>query len=249
MEREAVPATRDANKYTVGFLELLANNEIDKIALISADDIFSKGIAAGAKEWAERFGLRIMSFEEFKKGTKDLSQIVKQARASGAEVLVVCGHMEESINARLALKSIGWTPRAYYATVGPAVQKYHEVLKSDAEHSFTSSQWEPTSNYPGAKEFNEAFSKKYAHLPSYHAAAAYAAGQILEAAVRKAVSIEREKLKETLYTLDTITIIGRYGVDRTGKQIRHFTTTVQWQNGKKETIAPPEMSSAKPAWK
>jgi len=238
-----------ASKYTVGFLEVLVNNGFDKVAVITADDLFSRSIAKGTKAWATRFDLDVVFFEEFRKDAKSLDEIVKRAEQSGAQALIVCGHMDESINARIALKNTGWSPRAYYATVGPAVQKFHDVLKDDADYTFSSSQWEPSSPFPGAKEFAAAFSKAYRKMPSYHAANAYAAGQILESAIRKAKSTDRAKVRDVLASLDTITIIGRYGVDATGKQVRHFATTVQWQKGKKESVAPPEIVTAMPLWR
>lgn len=237
-----------SSKYTIRFLELLVKSDINKIALISADDVFSKSVEKGTKDWAKRYQLEIVFSETVKKGLPEIVKSVTAARASGAQVLIVAGHFADSVNGRLALKKIGWTPKAYYATVGPAVQKYSDTLKNDANLTFASSQWEPTLPFPGAKDFTDAFNAAYQIAPSYHAASAYAAGQILEAAVGKAKSVDRQKLRDALSTLDTMTIMGRYGVDRDGRQVRHFTTTVQWQNGKKEIVAPPELQTAKPIW-
>ena len=38
--------------------------------------------------------------------------------------------------------------------------------------------------------------------------------------------------------MDTISIIGRYGVDNTGMQIKHSNLIIQWQNGKKRLSGP-----------
>ena len=238
-----------SSKYTIGFLEALVNKGFNTVAIINADDLFSKGIMDGTKEWAKRFGLNVVYTEEFKRGTRNLEQIIQKVQMSRAQALIVCGYLEESIGARRALDTVGWSPKAYYATVGPTLEKFHDVLREDAEGVFSSSQWEPTSFFPGSKEFAEKFVKTYRMTPSYHAAAAYAAGQITEAAILKAKSFDREKLRDTLYSLDTISIIGRFGVDRTGKQVRHFTSTIQWQKGRKEIIAPPELMTATPIWK
>jgi len=239
-----------ASQYSVGFLELLVDRRLDDIAVIYADDIFSQNVAVSTKEWAQRFGLRVIFYEKFPKGTKNLDDLIRRAQTSGAQALMVCGHFDESVHARVALKNIGWYPRAYYATVGPVAQRYHDVLKADAYYAFSSSQWEPSSPFPGARAFAEDYRHTYGALPAYQAASAYAAGQILESAVNKIRSIEREKLRQVLSSLDVITIIGRYGVDHTGMQIRHFATTVQWQpNGKKEIVGPKELMTAPPIWR
>ena len=240
-----------ASKYTVGLLELLVMNGINDIAIAHADDVVSLNIAEGAKKWAERFGLKIVLFEGFKKGTKNLDDIARKVRSSGAQVLIVCGHFDEAVNMRLSLKRIKWYPKAYFASVGPTMQAFYDKLKTSADYVFSASMWEHHSGLkvPGCSEFYEAFMKTYREEPSYHAATAYAGGQILESAIKKAGSIDREKIRVILLSMDAINIIGRYGVDRTGMQIKHFNIIIQWQNGKKEIVWPEELKTANPIFR
>lgn len=238
-----------ADKYPVGFLELLVKSKLTKVAIISADDVFSKSIEAGTKSWAKRYGVDVVFSDTFKKGSPDIEKSIAAAKNSGADALMVAGHFDDAVNGRRALKKTGWEPKAYYATVGPAIQKYHEVLKEDAELTYSSSQWEPNLPFPGTRAFADQFQKAYGIEPSYHAASAYAAGQILEAAVRKTKSLDRAKLRDALSTLDAITVMGRYGVDPDGRQVRHFASTVQWQKGKKEIVSPPELTTSKAIWR
>lgn len=238
-----------SSKYSVGILELLVKAGIDRIAIVAADDSFSQSISLGATEWARRYELNVVSSATFSKGTADIRNGIQAARDAGADAVIVAGHFDDAVNGRRALKEMGWVPKAYYATVGPAIQKFSDTLKADANYNYSTSQWEPTLPYPGAREFALSFQQEYGMEPSYHAASSYASGQILEAAIRKTKSLDREKLRQTLSSLDTITVMGRYGVDSDGRQIRHFTTTVQWQKGKKEVVAPQELMTARPAWR
>jgi len=236
-----------ASRYSVGFLELLVVNNLNDIAIVYADDSFSRDIAEGTKKWAERLGLKVVLFEGFKKGTENLDGFARRARESRAQVLIVCGHFDEAVNMRLSLKRIGWYPRAYYASVGPTMQAFYDRLKADADYTFSSSQWEHHGGLlpPGCHAFHGAFIKTYKEEPSYHAAEAYAAGQIMEEAIKKAGSLDRDRLMDILSTLDTMTITGRYGVDRTGMQVKHFNLIIQCQNGKKEVVWPEKLRTAK----
>ena len=90
------------------------------------------------------------------------------------------------------------------------------------------------------------FKKKYNTQPSYHAAIAFAAGQILETAIRKTHSLDRQKIRDVLATMDAMSVIGRYGVDNNGMQIKHFPINVQWQNGVKKVVWPEEVAKAAP---
>ncbi len=238
-----------ASKYTIGFLELLVKNDLNNIAIVYADDSFSRNVANSTKKWAERFGLNILLFEEFKKGTKNLDNIAQKAKTSKAQTLIMCGHFDESVNMRLSLKNIGWQPRAYYASVGPATQDFHDKLGIDADYTFSSSQWEPHIKFPDSKKFTNSFIEKYKKMPSYHAATAYAAGQILETALKRSGNLDKNRIRDLLSEMDTMTIIGRYGVDMTGMQIKHFNLIIQWQNGKKEIVWPEELKTAKPIFK
>lgn len=235
-----------ASKYAVGFLQMLVKHGLDQLAIAAADDSFSRSLSQSVLEWARRLRLEVVYLERFAKGTKALGQLARRARQSGAQVLVVCGHLEESLNMLNALADISWRPRAYYASVGPATDQFHRLAGTRAEGVFSSSLWEPEvgRNFPGGKQFLADFLRTYHMNPSYHAAAAYGAGMILEAALKGDTHLDREKLRDTLATMDTMTLIGRYGVDRHGRQIRHFPLIIQWQGGKKRIVWPEGLKTA-----
>jgi len=239
-----------ASSYAIGFLELLVRYDFQSIAIVYADDAFSKDIAGGTKKWAERFKLNVVMFESFKKGTENLDELAKKARASKAEALIVGGHLAESIRMRISLKRIGWSPKAYFASVGPALQAFHDRLKADSVYVFTASQWEHGGKAPfGCEEFYEAYVKTYKQKPSYHAATAYAGAQILEIAVKRAKTLDKELIRNTLSAMDAWSIIGRYSVDKTGMQIKHQNIIIQWQDGRKEIVWPEGRRTANPIFR
>jgi branched-chain amino acid transport system substrate-binding protein len=237
-----------ASRYAVGFLEMIAMKGLHDIAVVSADDPFSKSISQGAKKWGTKFGLNISFFEEFKVGTHDLSSLASRVKAANPQALIVCGHFDESVDMMASLKKIKWRPKNYFATVGPAMPAYYQKLKDDANTVFSSSQWEPEVLYgpEDQRKFLEPFKKKYHITPSYHAAIAFAACQILETAIRKTHSLDRKKIRDVLATMDAMSIIGRYGVDENGMQIKHFPINIQWQNGEKKIVWPEGIANAAP---
>ena len=54
-----------------------------------------------------------------------------------------------------------------------------------------------------------------------------------------------KKLRDTIASLETLTVMGRFGVDATGQQIRHFALVTQWQNGNLEVVGPADMEGIK----
>lgn len=246
--RNAVGIFTPASKFTHGFLELLVMNELDRITIAYADDSFSDDLANSTKKWAWRLGLNVVGFEKFRKGLVNLDPIAVKARKNRSQVLMICGHMNESVNMSRALERVGWRPKALYASVGPALQCFYDRCGPAADFVFSTSLWEPGANYPGAQQFNRQFIETYGSAPVYHAALAYAAGQVLKKAVSEAGSFKPDKVRDALFSLDTMTIIGRFGVGKTGKQVRQHTFVVQWQNGRKELVWPSQIKTAEPVF-
>lgn len=237
-----------SSRYAVGFLEMAALNGITSVAVVAADDPFSRSVAEGAVAWAKRFGLEVKLDERFAKGTRELTTLARRIAAAGTEAVVVGGHFNESVDVRRALKEIGFEPRAYYASIGPAMEAYRDTLGDAADGVFSASQWEPEAIHrPGDRErFLEPFIARYGVTPSYHAANAYAAGQILALAVTKAGALDRERIREILASMDAMSIIGRYGVDAGGMQIKHIPIDLQWQDGDKVIVWPRGLAKAAP---
>lgn len=237
-----------ASRYTLGFVEMALAYNLTRLAIISSDDSFSVNVAKGTEKWASRLGLEVVHRETIKKGTVDLNDVAGKAKNAKAQVVIMCGHFDESINLRRSLQNIDWYPKAYYASVGPVLQAYSNQLGKTAENTFSSTQWMFYNKlpFPGGKEFYRSFTAAYGIEPSYQAAAAYAAGVLLASAAKKAGSLDRVKIRQVLAAMDMMTLLGRYGVDRTGMQIRHFATIIQWINNSKEVVWPQELSTAAP---
>ena len=244
--RNAIGIYTPASKFSVGFLELLVLQGLDNIAIVYAEDPFSIGLAKSSNKWAKRFGLKVLLYKGFKKGTRRLDPFALEAKKLNCRVLMVCGHMNEAVDMVGALKRIGWRPEAVYASVGPTFQTFYDRCGQDAEGVFGTSLWEPRAKYPGAQKFEKDFTVAYGQSPGYHAGLAYAAGQVLEEAVREAGCLDKDKVRSSLHRMDTMTIIGRFGVDSNGKQVRQHAFITQWQEGKKELVWPKEIQTKEP---
>ena len=65
-------------------------------------------------------------------------------------------------------------------------------------------------------------------------------------AVRRAGSLDSDKLREELLKLKTKTMFGDFAVDERGFQIGHKAITVQWQDDKQVVVWPDEVAVDKP---
>jgi branched-chain amino acid transport system substrate-binding protein len=71
---------------------------------------------------------------------------------------------------------------------------------------------------------------------------------IIEQAVERTRSLDREDLRQVFQTMNTLTLIGYYGVDKSGKQIRQFPMIIQWQKNKKQVVWPIEIQTVEPVF-
>src|SRR5207247_1426037 len=78
-----------------------------------------------------------------------------------------------------------------------------------------------------------AYKKEVGHEPSYHSAAGYAGCLIYAEAVKRAGTLDADRVREQLLKLEMRTVFGDYKVDQDGFQVAHRMVTFQWQEGKK----------------
>jgi len=145
-------------------------------------------------------------------------------------------------------------------TVGVDLPKFYEALGRDAEFVYGATPWLPelveiragglipiARQYPGAREFVEAHRKEFPRADlSFFSAAGYGGCQILVEAIRRAGSLDREKLRDAILKMDHNTVYGAFRVDRNGVQIVHKLLLFQWQDGKKVIVWPEELAPDRP---
>jgi branched-chain amino acid transport system substrate-binding protein len=235
-----------ASRYTQGILRLAREAGLTTVAIMHSNDPFSVQIADGTRKWAPYLKLKVLVDVEFAGDVTDITELVNQAKRANVDLLVVAGYLREAVSARRALIKLDWSPPAFFATIGPTLPDWKDIFETSADHTFAPSVWEPNDSYtyPRSEEFASAFRSRFGMDASYQAAAAYAAGQILEAAILTAKSVDHDGVRAALVDLDTYTVLGRFAVDRTGMQVKRLDMIIQWQNGRKEIVWPEEIRTS-----
>ena len=101
--------------------------------------------------------------------------------------------------------------------------------------------------YPGAKEFVEAYQKEFPGADlSYHSANSYGGCEVLLEAIRQAKSLDGERIRAAILKLDISTVFGPFKIDAGGFQLAHKALMIQWQDGKKVIVWPEELAPDKP---
>src|SRR5262249_16952186 len=183
--------------------------------------------------------------EAYPKGNTDFSALLTKIKSLNPDVIAAGTYFDDAVALTRQMKELNVNPKMFGVTVGGDLPEFYDTLKQNAEYSYGSTQWEPSLPYPGNKEFFDAYKKEFGHEPSYHSAAGYAGCMIYAEGVKRAASLEADKVREALLKLDTKTMFGEFKVDQDGFQVAHRMVLFQWYEGKKLTVWPDELAAAK----
>jgi branched-chain amino acid transport system substrate-binding protein len=235
-----------AESYLEGLIDTAAKRGLKTVAVINEDTLFSKAAAAGAVDLAKKKGMQVVYQEAYPKGNTDFSALLTKVKAANPDVIAAGTYFDDAVALTRQMKELNVNPKMYGVTVGGDLPEFYDVLKQNAEFIYGATQWEHTLPYPGNQEFFDAYKKEFNHEPSYHSAAGYAGCTIYAEAVKRAGSLDADRVREQLLKLETKTIFGEYKVDTDGFQTAHKMVTFQWQGEKKITVWPDDLAQAKP---
>lgn len=235
-----------AEVYLEGLVDMAAKRGLKTVAIVNEDTLFSKAAASGAEELAKKKGMQVVFKEAYPKGNTDFSALLTKVRAANPDVLAAATYFDDAVALTRQMRELNVNPKMYGVTVGGDLPEFYETLKQNAEYVYGATQWEPTLPFPGNQEWFETYKKEFGREPSYHSAAGYAGCLIYAEAVKRAGTLDADKVRDQLLRLEMRTIFGDYKVDQDGFQIAHKMVTFQWQKEKKVIVWPEELAAGKP---
>ncbi len=232
----------------------------ETVAIVYSNDLFSAQVAQGAKKSAEKYGYKVVLYKDYPKGTQDLSTVIVEMKGKNPDIILGCGHFQDTIVIVKQSKDYKVNPRALAFSVGPALPDFVDSLKGDAENIFGAAQWTTTLKYKdpvfGSNDaFVKAYRAKYNEEPAYHAAGGAAAAVIFQRAIEKAgTKDDLGKIRAALAGYNEETLYGKISFDSTGKVVGKGMAVIQIQNGAQKTVYPEAVAESKavypkPAWK
>jgi len=212
--------------------------------LISSESVFSKDVADGVRRELASRGLTLLLDEVYSLEQDDFSALAKKLGNSKGEVLLGATYLHDSVAISRAFKAAGGKARKDMValTVGPALREFGDEMGPSAEGIVGVVQWLRGIQKPGAQDFAYRYRLKHGYNPGVHAAIGYSAGQVLEAAVRLAGSLEKNAVRIQLSKMTFHSLFGEYRVDKTGRQVGKRNYLLQWQGNRRYLIDPPDVA-------
>jgi branched-chain amino acid transport system substrate-binding protein len=232
------------SSYADGIVPLIEKYRVKSMALVSRDYAAARDISKAIKSSIEGRDVKVLIDEYFPAGTADFSSQIAKGQQLQPDLWVGLLYPSEAIETVRRFHSVNYMPKLFVAN-GVSQDDFITAGGKDAEYALGMSLYEPSLPSPGNKEFVQTYKAKYSAEPGYYAA--FGAGTVLEAAVKKAGSVDAEKVRDVLTTLKLGTVMGKHEVDpATYMQIGVRGLLVQVQNGKREVIWPDEFRTAQP---
>lgn len=222
------------------------------IAILKASFVYPLSVCEGFKEAAEEAGFSIVLEEEYPEDITTFAPILQKIKNVNPDVIFVGTKVPLSILLTREMKEYNVNPKIWWASFGPADPEYITELGSDANYVTSVMLWSPNVNASGVKEFADKYKAKYDEDATYYPAASYMACKVLEDAILRAGSLDKEKVRVELEKTD-MTILGwhvKFSRDPLywGGNIGNPGFVMQIQNQTYKIVWPREYAEADPVY-
>jgi branched-chain amino acid transport system substrate-binding protein len=222
----------------------LADPKPQTVAILSADDGFSKTSAEGGAAEAEAQGMEVVATEFFPEGSTDVSASLTRIEPLNPDLILGAVHLEEGIAIIRQSEELGINPSGGFGeTVAPPTPDFAETLGDAAEFVLGSSQWTPEVEgedrwFGTAQDYAAGFEEEFGQTPEYHNAEATAGCLAMVEAIEAAGTLEVDPVRDALAGLDMPSFFGPIKFDEQGKNVYKDMAVIQIQDGEPVTVFP-----------
>jgi branched-chain amino acid transport system substrate-binding protein len=251
--------------FTEGFFQvaMAQNPKPTTVAIVAADQEFSRNASDGARQNAKKFGLKVVYDKRYPPSTTDYAPIVRAIQATNPDIVVVCSYPPDSVGIVRAVNEIGFKPKMIGGgMVGPQNTSMKAALGPLLNGFTTYDFWLPVPkmNFPGVADLMKKYQARAAAegvdpLGYYMAPQAYAQMQVLGQAVAATKTLDNQKLADYIRANTFKTVLGDIKFGKGGEWAQSRVLQVQFRNVKgngvdqfkgvdtQVVISPPEYAS------
>jgi branched-chain amino acid transport system substrate-binding protein len=239
-----------ANDYARTTLAFLKDNGAPKtIAIVYENTNFGQSNMKAMKAAAEAGGLKVVAVESYEAKSPDYKAVLQRVKQANPDAVYLCSYLLDATTLMRQAQEVDFNPK-YYTSAGTgfAAAEFPTAKGAgkNAEYTFSVSQWLPEAKWPGSKEFDAEFVKRFGSHPAYHAIQAYESLQVAAQAMNDAKSMDRTAIRDAIKNLNlSMTPFGPVKFDANG-QNQHPVLITQVLGGKYQVVYPADVADAKP---
>jgi branched-chain amino acid transport system substrate-binding protein len=225
----------------VDYIKSLPENERPKTAAYpTQDDPFTTPVIESMQAQLEELGVETVYTTTYPADATNFQTIASAIAAAQPDLIAQGAVFEDGVGLVRSLQQLNYSPKMLFQTSAPsnAGQYSDGIGEANTEGVFYTVSWNEKAATPKNEEFVAEYAKRFdGAIPAEDAADAYAAAQVVQAAVEAVGSLDQDKLAEWLHANEVETILGPLAWDETGAPTSDFLLA-QWQNGAPEIVAP-----------
>jgi branched-chain amino acid transport system substrate-binding protein len=214
------------------------------VAIVAADQEFSRNAADGARENAQKAGLRITYDKTYPPSTTDFAPIIRAIAATNPDLVVICSFPPDSVGMVKAVNEIGFKPKMIGgAMVGPQATAIKVQLGPMLNGFVNFDFWLPVPKmqFPGVEELMKKYQARAAvegvdALGYYTAPWGYAQLQVLAQAITATKSIEDKKLADYIRANTFKTVLGDVKFGKDGEWAQSRVLQIQFHDVKSNDV-------------
>jgi branched-chain amino acid transport system substrate-binding protein len=222
---------------------------LKKVAVLGRDDIFPKSMAQGISAAAKSAGLEVVYDQLYSVGTMDHSAALSGIKAGNPDWIYVTGYTQDLILIRKQMADLGVKAPIITMVAGPAYKEYVDGLGTLANGVTSSSWWHHATNYKGIGVWptTEGFYKEFVAAqkedPDYIHASCGAAMDVLMAAIERAGSLDKTKVRDEVAKTDVTTFYGPIKFSANGMNQVRDLPIIQVQDKAIKVLAPADVKN------
>ncbi|HZS26116.1 MAG TPA: ABC transporter substrate-binding protein [Candidatus Angelobacter sp.] len=236
----------DYAKETIAFLK--ANGAPKTMAIVYENTNFGQSNMKAMVAEAKAVGINLVAVESYEAKAPDYKAVLQRVKLANPEVIYFCSYLLDATTLMRQSREVDLNPRFYTSSgTGFAAAEFptDKGAGKNAEYTFSVSQWLPEAKWPGSKEFDAEYFKRFKSHPAYHAIQAYAALKVAAAAINNAKSAEPAKIRDAIKNINlTSTPFGPIRFEN--GQNPHPVLITQIQHGQYRVVFPADAADTKP---
>jgi branched-chain amino acid transport system substrate-binding protein len=241
----------------IEYIESLPDAQRPKSAAFpTQDDPFTKPVIDTIRKELEALGVETVYSTVYPPDTTNFDSIANSITSENPDLVAQGAVFEDGIGLIRSMRKSGFNPKMLFQTSAPSngTQYAEAIGEPNTEGVFYSVSWSDEADYPLNDEFVSNYEEMFGGIPPEDAADAFAAAQVLQAAVEAVGEIDQEKIKDWLHENAVETILGELSWNEAGEPEQEFLLA-QWQGGQPVIVLPEEVATSeqivfpKPDWK
>ena len=234
------------DRQMTALVDLLKSLAVKTVAIIYVQDLFPRENLGFLQPALEKAKIGTVLVKDYPIGVKDITTLLSDVKAKKPEALIALCYPADAFLLTGQLQGVQYNPPFLFQLVGPSIAAYEQAFGPATEGIAAMGHWSPKGKWPKAKEFADRYTKRWNIRPDYlDSSLAYVGCQIVEQAIEKAGTLDREKITETIGGSEFMTINGPIRFTGTENLVTP-AMILQYQKRDLEIIWPPETATAKP---